>query len=493
MHSYSTLPSLVLNEIFSYLNYKERIKAKSVCRSWKGEIDYKDKHKDGLIFHFGDYPLNRRWSWSNNRRLIGVENSFEIKSLDFLRLDSTRNYFKSLKKINICNTYTVFTDLDLVERPQKYINLFEQCEELELFGFEFKGSAIFKLNKLRVLVLRKTHCDYLKLNCPKLEVFICWSNIAIIEYKYENKLKYMECYNSCLEFKSSALRFTGMQTLNFYNLSGSIRKDVLSYMPNLKKLLLFTSFGKQDLNELQRQKRLYGLNELEILCSGFKDATVMQTNSDGTFVLERSCLKAIFNHYPKFVEPIAWDCCIDYNALFDQFKILPKDFFTKVPLVGSVYFHRVENYKHLFEFLKHCPMLDCLTITTCEIQKRGFLNTLFLLTPSLRILNFREDCVKYTSFNLTFLANLKVINIRLEAPFLSLKFLRKIYKFSRYLVSFNYIQSQFGSKGFDVSIFKNGGYFNVTNTMGMFRKQFITVEDAIEFFKRDDLIKKIIK
>ena len=491
MYSYSTLPSLVLDAIFSYLTFKERIKAKSVCRSWKDEIEYKDKRKDSLTFYFRFHPLNTQWSWSNNRGLIGVENSFEIKSLEFLRLPFTLNYFKNLKKINISNRLTFYTGPDRTQKPRNFINLFEQCEELEIYGFAFEGTTIFKLNRLRVLVFKTMYCESMKLHCPNLEVFICWSQVDKIEYKYPNKLNYIECYHYCLEFKLSA-QFTNLQTLNFFNLTRPIRSDLLGYMPNLKRLILFSSVGKPDLDKLERQKQLYKMNQLEILSSGFKDALVKQPISQGMFFLNPSCVKAIFDNYPKLVEPIIWEILVDYNSLFDQFKILPNDFFVKLPLIRNVSIHEIDNYQHLTAFLKHCSMLECLSITTAKIQKPEFLDTLFLHHPSLNSLIFREQSIEYASFDLTFMLNLKLLHVRVLAPVLSIDFLRKIFKFNRYLIIFNYKQQNFGSKGFDLKIFKHDGCFEIKCNMGI-KNKFRTIEDAIQFLRRNDLINRIIK
>ena len=142
--------------------------------------------------------------------------------------------------------------------------------------------------------------------------------------------------------------------------------------------------------------------------------------------------------------------------------------------------------------MKHCPMLDCLNLTTTEIRKPEFLDTLFLLYPSLSTLIFKEQSTEYASFDLAFLSTLKLLHVRVFAPVLSIDFLRKCFKFSRYLIGLNYVQPNFGPNGLDLSIFKLGACFQVASNLGI-QTRTRTIEDAIEFLRRNDLINRLIK
>ena len=139
------LPTLALNAIFGYLNCKERIKCKSVCVRWRDEIKLIDKNRESLLLHIGDYPINIKWSNTNNRRLIRHENSFETKDLKFLEHPFTRSYFENVKKLVIYNS----TFLDS-KKFQQYINSFIKCEEIEIKGFESINKMLINLLKLRV-------------------------------------------------------------------------------------------------------------------------------------------------------------------------------------------------------------------------------------------------------------------------------------------------------------------------------------------------------
>ena len=93
------LSTLALNAIFGYLSIKERIKCKSVCVRWQNEIELREKNNDTLILHFSKFHFNKKWS--NDRSLMGYENSFKIKSFEFLKHQLTKSYFKSIKRLSI--------------------------------------------------------------------------------------------------------------------------------------------------------------------------------------------------------------------------------------------------------------------------------------------------------------------------------------------------------------------------------------------------------
>ena len=491
MYDYSTLPSLVLDQIFGYLDYKERIRAK-VCRRWKNEIEFKAKRNDNLIFYIGVYPMNRKWIWSNNKRLIKIENSFKIKKLDFLRSSYTLNHFRRLKKISIFNSVTLFDDME-VERPNEHVNLFGECEELEVYGFRFEGRTVFKLNKLRVLVIAEVGCEHLQLNCPKLEVFICLCNIPEIDYRYANKLKHIECFDDCLN--KSTVKFGSLAYLTLFSAGEPIKGDLLNYMPNLKKLILFSKTSKQQLNVLKRQKAYYGLNELKLFCAGFGDDAIIKQNwPDLVFGIDAYTIDDIFVHYTKLTEPITRNSFIDYNALFDKFKILPGDFFTKVRFIKSVRLGKVDSYKHLFEFLKNCPQLDTVRFSPSMISKPEFFDCLFLLTPFIRLLCIRDCKLDMSKLNLTFLLNLHLANVELESTYLPIQFMKKCYKMCKNLCSFKFIQINrlMLDTGFNVVVFKFDGLLNVSNMEGTFLEHFRSLEDVFNYLQTNRMIREHI-
>lgn len=124
------LPSSILKEILKYLTCRERVKCKSANRCLKKEIEKVEKEQDALVFNIGPYPLNRRWSYTNNRSLMKVENSFEIKDLSSIKRLMNFKFIKKIRKLYIQNYYTVFSDS--VTRPQQFVDSFSNLEHLEV-------------------------------------------------------------------------------------------------------------------------------------------------------------------------------------------------------------------------------------------------------------------------------------------------------------------------------------------------------------------------
>ena len=129
-------------------------------------------------------------------------------------------------------------------------------------------------------------------------------------------------------------------------------------MPNLKKLIVYTMHG-EDIEFLQNQKRLNGLNDLEIIFSGFRGVKILPTIFQNTIMLDDiDEIDNAFNNYSKLVENCNWRVSIDYSLLINKFKgNLRSNFFVKFYNV-SLEVKKVDDYAKLFEFLKFCPFLE---------------------------------------------------------------------------------------------------------------------------------------
>ena len=194
-------------------------------------------------------------------------------------------------------------------------------------------------------------------------------------------------------------------------------------MPKLKKLVLYTNDGRNELSKLERQKQRYCLPDLKIFTYEF--ATFFLVNDPN--------INEPFMNYPM-MERVNWEVFFDYELLFKRFRILPGDFFTKFPKIGSLKIGKVTNYKHLFGFLKHCPRLESLAIWLSKIREIRFLDQLFLLTPALLILTIMEDHPPALfDYDYTFLSSLKVILVRLECKQLPDTFFGTVYQRCKYL------------------------------------------------------------
>ena len=485
------LPSLVLDEIFSYLTFKEMIKGKLVSRRWMEEIELRERNRKGLVFHVGYFPINR--PWVRTQKLMKISNSIELKSLTVLSANSTKCYLKknlvNLRRVQIVNAYTVFNNLP-TNRFRQCLTTFDQIEELELDGLSFHGDTLIELPKLRSFALRKVEGDRLVLNCPLLELLIHNSQFKKTQNKHPDQLKYLQCFD-CNYLSTLNTKLQNLETLNFFDENCNVKADLLSYMPNLKKMVLYTDNGWNELRKLERQKQLYHLPNLKILICGFEGAPIRFFMNQATFSLNHDLhIRDLFMNYPRLVEPVNFDVCIDYVLLFERFRILPSNFFIKFPTIDSVVVSEVTSHTHLFAFLKHCHRLEHLTVQLSKINIQ-FLDQLFLLAPTLRILSLKEDQpFALFDYDYTFLFGIRVLLVRLDCMYLPDTFFVTIYRRCKYLLGFQHLC---GQQTMSVIIDKDEGKpdrFGLVADFGL-TEEFDTLEEFNSFMRTSPFIKRI--
>lgn len=442
------LPILVLREIFSFLSVKERAKCRALSREWKKQVDWYEEGRDNLVFHTGFYPLNKRWSWTNGRGLIRIENSFQIRSIEFFknaRTISKLKNLKNLKKIKLLNTKRDLSTRE-VKGLQNYLTAFEECEELEIEEFGLLECTRIKLPKLKLLVLKLVHlrCK-LEIDCPALEVLISWVEMNHeVTYRNLGNLKHLEATSSALNFASSSEQFPKLESISFFNDGNFFQKDLLSYMPSLKRLILYTSSPHFDYRELMRQKKRYKLDDnLQMLINGFDldKSDIFAITSDRTTIgINEQCINEVYDFYPRMVDSkINWVILLKYDLLYSRFKIVPADWFSRFWGVDMIWLQLVPSDHHLTGFLKHCPALDKLILSLAEFSDARLLDLCFSLTPSIRELAiYEDDYSAVRNFDYSFLYNLRVDYVRLHSIALPINFLRAIFRTCKHLVTLSF-------------------------------------------------------
>ena len=450
MCDYSDLPRLTFDEILSYLNVKEQIRCKAVCRNWKHGVERWEKNRQSLVFHLRTFLTNVKWT--HNATLMRLENSFPIPNLDFLRRPFTQLYFKKLKKAAILDIHLSYLFGNNYQRFGQCIDWLVECEELEVFGFYLEGKTTFDLPKLKVLVLKKVDADRLEFKCSALEVLVLQSKVKQIEFKCTKSLKHLAVTNTgSLNFRSSTSKFSSLESMNLFNNDfintpykrelEQIRGDLLRYTPNLKKLICYSAHAASTFEQLEAQRVRYGLVDLQILMAGFRESRfdLVQNESQFMIIADSAEINKVFDDYPKLVEPCSWDTHIDYSAVAQKFRILPNTFFTNFPNVISFEIKQVTSYKHLFAFLRCCPRVVFLQISCCLIEPE-FLGQLFLLTPSVRVLSIKriDEPTILQEFDFLALSNLKLNIFKFFCAALPIQIIEKILKYSKTLINLKY-------------------------------------------------------
>ena len=198
----------------------------------------RDKKSESLILHFGRFPLNKKWSYTNNRDLMRYENSFEIKSLAFLKHQFTRAAYRSIKKLALLNQ----NFNNEIENIHQFIKFFVRCEEIELTNFALMGHTIIQLPLLKIFAIKDCYIDTtLILDCLLLDVliYLCISPNEVI-FNHSEQLKYLECRNLFSTNLKLNGKFISLECLNLMNYNNKLRNfNLLNLMPNLKKLIIY--------------------------------------------------------------------------------------------------------------------------------------------------------------------------------------------------------------------------------------------------------------
>ena len=124
---------------------------------------------------------------------------------------------------------------------------------------------------------------------------------------------------------------------------------------------------------------------------GFKGKRVrLPVNNSQIVSIDDSYICELFDNYSNLVENSIRKAQINYFKLVQKFKILPNNFF-KMFDVRALVIDEVNNYLHLFEFLKFCSQSETLRLYYTNIDSNLILGQLFISLPSLIVLKIFED------------------------------------------------------------------------------------------------------
>lgn len=475
------LPSLVLFEIFKLINLKERLKLGLVCKNWRQVV--LNLNQESLFCYFDVYPRCLKWSHTNT--IIGFENSIQIKSLNFLNHEITRNYFQCIKKLIIFN-------LDFgrpgVQNFEKYIEHFQNLEQLELNGFNLRNESSFEFPNLKILTLKDVSINnsnyVIKLRTPYLEYFICWKQIRNVKFLDEpDNLKYLECVNDIHNFKFD-FEFKKLEQLNLFDVTGFIRDDFLKSFPKLKKLNLYSNFNQTDLERFKRTKELYGLDDLKILFLGFEDDVYVKPTIGYNFthMLQRRNIESLIVNYSKLNQIVPWPVYLDFCELFEQFnQIIPNGFLKKFVNINTVHVSKLADYRPLIEFLNHCGNVQHLRVSYSFLPQQFYDLLPFL---SISILEITEENTGNIQ-NFNFISKLKTFQLKIRFNSLPVQLIQNRLN-NLELKYFNFKKESFS---FSISSKENAFYVKLDQKTEI---KFTKPEELLNCIRKDKRIKNLL-
>ena len=204
-------------------------------------------------------------------------------------------------------------------------------------------------------------------------------------------------------------------------------------------------------------------------------------------MIDDNGLNLVFNNYSKLVEKIQWRLSIDYSKLFNEFKLIPNDFFNYFNNIACLVIDRVDNYSHLFQFLKYCPILESVILDNnySKVDTNLILGQIFILSPSLRMITFKEDKPSnFKNYNFSFLYLLANLNsITFMSSSLPIRLIKEIAKKNRN--GCEYILLKYTEIDLIFSIKMTDNQFHLTDSTHKSRIQSDSIDKIIDFLQND--------
>ena len=267
--SLDQLPSLALFEILSFLDFKEMIRLKAVCRRLNGLLTgYLTETRRRLFVHSEFISLKNKWARPDQEPIY-------LKL--FLRC-LTAGYFKNIKCLHLLFEKIIGplpSYLDDSNRSD-LLKCLAKLEELFITGYgvgrylfhsetisprDFEKNLI-DLPDLKSLRINHLMADEVKINSQRLETLAVCNKIGRTTIlSNPEKIRFIECRH----FSEKAFqldRFSGLEVLTCRYITANF--DLQKY-PKLKQLNI-PKADPNTVNRLLRQKQILGRSNLEITC-----------------------------------------------------------------------------------------------------------------------------------------------------------------------------------------------------------------------------------
>ena len=345
------LPELPFEQVLSYLNLEDRLKARTVSRAWRNTFDryppktlcYSSSSSD---FIFG----KNRW----------ISGAFAQNFISFARFVSFFDTFgqtilSSLKRLRLC-------DLDLRGRDRKAftrtLNSFHQLEYLDIIRTQCNSQRMFNLNlpMLTSLHLEKVFgIKKLTLEAPRLR------EVTILDY-YQTDLRVEIVHGEPVErLLVDHWEFIEVKNLkNLQYLYVNYLPDIDStFLSSLRQLKEFHTNEPLNVSELFKQKQRYGLADLKIYLFGLllnspDDPAINALDDSNPYYLKREWLVFLAENPSRQADQIPFYHSLHYFDIEDVVSVLEVDVLKRFTDFNKLIVNRpVQDTQRFLDFLKN--------------------------------------------------------------------------------------------------------------------------------------------
>ena len=392
------LPDVVLFELFSLLNWEEKIRLKGVCRRLNTLLtDHLTDTSGRLFVHNNVVSLNKNWGSIDKPVKCGelIHVNLLLRCLEF-------GYFKNVKCLYLYD----LNDSSHIPSPHYQdpvlLNCLARLDELFVNG----GMEVYDFPKLKSINIHY-HCRRVSINSQRLERLVFWNFLASQPITLSNPemIRHIEC-GFFMEPGFRLNSFPNLESLNCQVISANFQ---LSNYPKLKKLGVCPTIDHQEeeFNKVKRliaEKQTLRRSELEITVSGFKgiDSTVFEEKIDLLY-MKVEHVRKLRKHFANFVGPVPGETEFHLDP---SVNLEGLSRFTRHLNIFAVEIHDDPNPKLIIKFLREINGVFDLALVNCSYGTE-FYNQLNSV-PSINELYFGE-CQMSAVTNYDFIGTIKFL------------------------------------------------------------------------------------
>ena len=320
------LPELPFEQVLSYLNLEDRLKARTVSRAWRNKFDsFRVK-----TLCFSQRPMNR--ICGNKRWVSEAFAKNFVNSTCFITFFDTfsQTILSSLKRLRLC-------DLDLCGNETAFtliLNSFGQLEQLDIIRAKFDQQDEFNLNLPMLISLHLEDVERIKnliLEAPRLrdvKIQSCISCARVEVVHGESVERLLVDWLASIEVK----KLKNLQYL-YVDYHEGIDSMFLSSLQQLKE---FHTNQPRDVSKLFEQKQRSGRADLKIYFKGLllngQDDPTMNAFRDSWLVCLAENRSRLADEIPLYrslryseIEVVASSLAVDLLKRFTELKEVKVD------------------------------------------------------------------------------------------------------------------------------------------------------------------------
>ena len=383
------LPELPFEQVLSYLNFKDRLKARTVSKAWRNKFDsypvkslcYSQRPSDFIIG-------KRRWvSGAFAKNFIISSTRFATRFTSFFDTFG-QTFLSSLKHLRLCDFNLSKGDRKAFTRT---LNSLSQLEQLDLILAGFYQQDEFKLKKLNIIGAGLNQQDVFKLNLPMLTslqiVNVHGMEKLTLEAPRLREVKILGYYGTDLRVKivpgESVERLLCdwlgyMEVKNLKNLQylyGQCLSEAIdsTFISSLQQLKEIHTNDSKSVSELFEQKQQSGRADLKIYLCGLllngSDDPAINSYSSGEWL---ACLTG---NRPRLADEIPFYSSLQYSDIEEL--VSPSqdvDLLKRFTNLNMVKVNRpVKDIERFLNLLKNCKNISSFQ---CGDQPQGLFDRL---------------------------------------------------------------------------------------------------------------------